>query len=361
MIKRFSLLLIIILSTQVLFAQSQDIYEKYGIYRSPFRVFINKFSWTLTTGYGLTNYKHNLAGYYFYQDNFSQQILRNDQELPTVFTGYTNWVSDPIPGAEVTIEDLFEVPYQYLPNPVNNPDLRNDQYLVDADSIDLSFANQMATIPILLSVHYNIKDWRLGLGFQYEKHFIKSLEPSVNQSVIRNYNMGFKSSRRTKWFGLVGYKFYEYWDYSFNAELQLGASNPGPQINTSAIGIGQKLFVNLGVSMERNLSEYFRIIVRPSYDFKRYTINIPDGTDIRHNNSAWLLSVGVSLNFPEIPRSPMESDHVQLKHVITDPKSGKLIEVRGQPIWKKQNPKVGENHRKLWRYKWRNKRKIDPY
>ncbi|MFY0600554.1 MAG: hypothetical protein JXR03_12860 [Cyclobacteriaceae bacterium] len=356
--RRLILSIAIWLSVQVLFGQGQDIYEKYNIYRSPFRVFINKFSWTLTTGYGLTNYKHDLAGYNFFQDAENQLILRNDLETGTTFNGYGFWMSRPALGEEIVIEDLFEVPYQYLADPVNNPLLSNSRYLVDADSINLDFGTRAATIPILLSVHYNIKDFRLGLGFQYEKHFVKSLDPSVNQDIIRNYDPGFKSTRMTKWFGILGYKFYEYWDYSFVGELQVGAANSGPEIKTSAIGIGQKLFLNFGLSIEHNLSEYFRVVIRPSYDFKRYTINIPDGTDIKHNNSAWLLSAGLSINIPEIPRAKQKSDHVQLKHVVTDPSTGRLIEVRGQPIWKKQNPKVGENHRKLWQYKWKNRRKI---
>jgi hypothetical protein len=359
--KRLTFLFLILICANWVGAQNQDIYEKYDIYRSPFKVFINKFSWTLTSGYGLTNFKHDLAGYYFYQDATTQLILRNDLEIPAVFQGYGNWLSEPIAGNPVIIQDIFEVPYQYLPNPVGNPDLNSDQYFVDADSIDLSFASKSSTIPLLLSVHYNIRDWRIGFGFQYEKILMEPLEPSFNETVIRNYQPGFKSTRYTKWFGMAGYKFHEYWDYTFVAELQVGAANLGPEINTSAIGIGQKLFVNFGVNIEHNLSEYFRVVIRPSYDFKRYTINIPDGTDIKHNNSAWMIQGGLSVNIPEIPRSKQKSDHVQLKHVMTDPSTGRLIEVRGQPIWKKQNPKVGENHRKLWRYKWKNRRKIDPY
>jgi hypothetical protein len=322
---------------------------------------MNKFSWTLTSGYGLTKYEHSLAGYYFYQDADMQLILRNDVELGPTFNGYGFWASDPRPSQSVIIVDNFEVPYQYLENPVNNPLLKSDQYFVDADSINLSFASKSSTIPILASVHYDFRDFRVGFGFQYEKILNEPLKPSVNESVIRNYKHDFKSTHYTKWFGILGYQFYEYWDYTFVAELQVGAANLGPQINTSAIGIGQKLFVNVGVNIEHNLSEYFRVIVRPSYDYKRYTINVPDGTDIKHKNSALFIQGGLSINIPEIPRAKQKSDHVQLKHVITEEGTGRLIEVRGQRMWKKQNPKVGENHRRLWRYKWKNRRKIDPY
>ncbi|WP_258104947.1 hypothetical protein [Marinoscillum sp. MHG1-6] len=355
------ILSLLLVQLQWLSAQNQDIYEKYNIYRNPFRVFINKISFTGTVGYGLTNFKHNLAGYYFFQDATTQMILRNDQELGTTFPGYVNWISKPAPGIETPISDRFTVPYAYLSNPVNNPNLNNNQVLVDADTSNLSFASLSSTIPFMLSIHYNIRKFRIGFGFQYEKIIMKDLEPSTGASYIRNYKPEFESTRYIKWFGMLGYQFYEWWDYTFAGELQVGAALLGPEIDNSAIGIGQKLFFNLGVNIEKNISEYVRIVVRPSYDFKQYTVNLPDGTDMRHNNNAMYVQLGLSMNIPEIPRSPMKSDHVQLKHVVTDPKSGRLMEVRGQTIWKKQNPKVGENHRRLWRYKWRNRRKIDPY
>ena len=81
---------------------------------------------------------------------------------------------------------------------------------------------------------------------------------------------------------------------------------------------------------------------------------------MRLSNNAFFFQVGVSINIPEIPRSPMKSDHIQLKHVLSDDE-GRLKEFRGQPIWKVQNPKVGQNHRRLWRYKLKNRRKLDPY
>lgn len=336
-------------------------YERYGIYRPPVRVFLNNFSWTFTSGYGLTNYNHSLAGFYFFQDQNTQMILGNQAELGTEFLGYENWFSNTTPGLPQVLIDRFEVPFQYLENPVNNPLLQNQQFLADADTLGLKFSNYSPTIPLLLSVHYSFKKFRIGGGLQYEYQRVRKLDPNVRADVIRPYDPGFKKAHYTKFYGLVGYQFYRFWDNTFHAEVQFGKVNPGANFNTQAVGIGQNFFVNAGLSIEHHLSEYVRIVLRPSYDFKNYTINIPDGTSIQHNTPAFLLQAGLSINIPEIPRSPQRSDHVQLKHVIMDPQTGQLMEVRGQPIWKKQNPKVGENHRRLWKYKWKNKRKLDPY
>lgn len=358
--KSFILLTLLTVLSQLSTAQSQDIYEKYDIYRNPVRVLLNKFSWTVTTGYGLTNYKTDLKGFYFFQDATDQYILSKQNEIGPVFNGYDHWMSSPQPGQGVILNDRYDVPYDYIQYPVNNPALKNRQYLVDSDSIGLAFSSLASTVPVLVSVHYDYQKFRFGLGFQYERHFLKPLNPNTHEEIIRPYGPDFKQTGYTKVFGMLGYKFYEFWDYSFVAELQLGRAKAGKQINTSALAIGQNLYTNIGISIEKNLSEYMRIIIKPSLDFKQYTVNFPDASSLKTTNNAFLLQFGVSVNIPEIPRSPMSSDHVQLKHVITDP-SGRLMEVRGQPIWKKQNPKVGENHRRLWRYKWRNKRKIQPY
>ena len=57
---------------------SQDIYEKYDIYRNPVKVILNKFSLTATTGLSFTNYNQDLSGVYFYQDRDNQYIFSNN-------------------------------------------------------------------------------------------------------------------------------------------------------------------------------------------------------------------------------------------------------------------------------------------
>lgn len=359
--KVFPCVLILITSYHWSSAQSQDIYSRYNIYRNPLRVFLNHFSWTVSSGYGVTNYAHDLDGFELYQDATGQYIRVKQDEPGTVFQGYAGWFNDPYPGDPKNLDNIYEIPYEPLPDPVNNPALNGALPPFNGDSI--TFSSLSATIPVLASVHFDLNKFRFGLGFQFERHFINQLNSSYKPQLIRPYDPGFKKTSYTKYFGMIGYRFYEWWDYAFVLEVQMGRSTPGKEINTSALGIGQNFFTNVGINVEHNLSEYLRVVIRPSYDLKSYVINLPEvnSGSIRHSNRAFLVQVGISINIPEIPRSPMKSDHVQLKHVITDPVTGRLMEVRGQPLWKKQNPKVGENHRRLWRYKWKNRRKLDPY
>lgn len=353
--KPYHLVILLLLIVCVLPASSQDIYEKYNIYRSPVKLILNKISITATTGIGFTNYKHELTGVYFYQDQENQFIFSNDIEnLGSNFTGYSDWFNNPREGFQTTLENPFSVPYNYLSSPVNNPALGNQTILIDTDTTSLGFRGASRGIPITLMLHYEYEKFRIGFGYTYEFHTVRELKPTAFSGQIRNYQPSVKGTRYSRLFGMLGYQFYQFWTYDFVAELQVGRITAGRGLNSGAISRG--VYANLGVSIENNWSEYFRVIVRPSIDFKSYRVTIPDGTTIKHGYPAFFLQVGLSINIPEIPRSPMASDHVQLKHVYTDPATGRRMEVRGQPIWKRQNPKVGENHRTLKFHKQQKKK-----
>lgn len=342
------------------YAQEYE-YTEADIYRSPFKAFLNNFSFTVSTGYGVTNYSHNLNGFYYVQTPTQQFIAENRGEaLGTQANVVGNWFNNPIVGQTLILADSFDVPFMRLDNPVNNPRLQSGVLVLNADSIGLGFRGKGRSIPLLASFRFNYQKFRIGLGFMLEYHRVGTLKPTVLSDQIRAYVPDFKTAFFTRYFLNLGYRFYDFWDYSFAGELQVGRFNAGGNFNSAFIQRG--MYFNLGISIEKNLSEYFRIIAKPSYDFKNYNLSVP-GTNgvIKHNQPTFFLQFGISITFPEIPRSPIKSDHVQLKHVITDPASGRLMEVRGQPIWKRQNPKVGENDRRLWRYKRKNRKKLNPY
>ena len=328
---------------------SQSIYEKYDIYRNPIRVFLNKISVTATTGYGITSYLHTLEGVYFYQDRTNQFIFSNKIEgLGSTFSAYSNWLNNAQPEFETSLEDL-----------VNNLLLDEQTFLVNTDTTNFGFQGISHGIPINLMLHYEFQDFRIGWGYSHEKQFVQPLEPTIFERQVRPYQPDFKSTSITRMYGMIGYKFYDWWAYDFVAEMNIGKINSELQVDQEMTSTS--LYTNFGLSIERNLSEYFRVIIRPSIDFKSYTINIPDGSSVKHRQPAFFVQFGISINFPDIPRSPMGSDHVQLKHIYTNPVTGRRMEVRGQPIWKPQNPKIGELHRKIWHHKPKNKKKINPY
>lgn len=357
---KFKILLYLFFLAPAVLAQEYPINPE-DIYRSPTRRILNMFSITVTTGYNSTKYSHDLSGFYYLQNAEQQFVTPNTGEpLGTEFDVYENWFNDPALSQAVVLTDTFDVPFPPIPDPVYNPLLIRDLQIFNADSLGLAFEGKSWGIPINVNVRYNYQKFRIGLGLGFEFHTVKSLSPNISDMGIRHYEPNFSKAIFFNYYLNLGYRFYDFWDYSFAAELELGKNKLGKKFNSGLINQG--MYVNFGVSIEKNLSEYFRIIVKPSYDFKNFTASIPQtGLGIQHKNPAFKINFGVSITIPEIPRSPMKSDHVQLKHLYTDPETGRVMEVRGQPIWKRQNPKVGENHRKLWRYKSRNKKKLNPY
>ena len=332
-----------------------------AIYRSPLRAFLNKFSFNIMTGYGRTRYSHDLANVFYVQDQVSQLVVNNTVDpLPQQFTGFSNWFNEPMLSDSVLNRNIFDVPFSPLDNPVNNPLLQGESIIINTDTTDFGFVSRGRSIPIHFSLYYTFMEkFRIGGGLMWERQTFNTFEPTAFSDRVRNFDPGFNKTSYFKYFVLLGYKFWDFWDYSFAAEVNFGKASFGKRF----VSIQSGLYTSINLSIEKNLSEYFRVVVKPTYDIRSYTLNLGDeqGTSIDHRNGTFFLQFGISITYPEIPRSPVKSDKVQLKHVIMDPATGKRMEVRGQPIWKRQNPKVGENHRTPWRHKRKNRKKINPY
>lgn len=354
------IILSMLVSTSVL-AQEYE-YAEEDIYRSKVRAILNMFSISVATGYNSTIYKHDLSGYYYLQSPTEQLIIRKGEgvlPLPEEIIGYDNWFNNPTILTTSEEEIITDVPYPAIDRPVYSDQLNTGFTIYDADSIGLGYKAKGWDVPLNLSLRFNYMNFRAGVGFSIAPHKINSFRPTVDGHGIRRYHPMQKVTMFKKYYFLLGYKFYDWWDYSFAGELELGKHNLGNKFPGAS---PNGWYFGVGISIEKNLSEYFRIFLKPSYDFRSMTTVLPeDGGSIRNRYHAFNLGLGVSITIPEIPLTPIKSDKVQLKHVIVHPKTGKYAEVRGQRVWKKQNPKVGQNHRKHIRNKWGNRRKLNPY
>lgn len=305
--------------------------DEHGIERSVLRKVLNQFSLTMMTGYGRTFYNHDLSEFALLQKGDNLYIIDNAAVSdPGPNTGYSHWMTDP-----QKAEGLYKGP--------------NDA-LIHSDTTELAFKVRGASFPLLLMLHYNINRFRVGVGVAVEYHKIAKFSPKFDENFLINYEGESINSLQTRLFGTIGAKVYDYWDYSFVADAQFGKHNRGGAFNKTYIDQG--MYFNIGVAIEKNLSEYFRVVLRPSYEFSSYTINLPETTQsIKNKAPALYLQAGISLTYPEIPRCPIKSCHTQMKHVHY----GK--EFRGQPLPKKQVPGYGENHPELDMYKGRRKGK----
>jgi hypothetical protein len=309
-------------------------YGSNEIKRSHVRKMLNMFSVTATSGYGLTFYSHKLTDYTILnKPTGNPYLIRNYDEGGNNY-GYNHWLQGTMP-VEVEIED-------------------SDDFLVHADSALLGYRGIGQSIPLNFSIHVDISRFRIGGGFMAEFHSIGNFNPTNYFEELRQYEPENRNVMFSRIYGIIGLKIHDYWDWSFVPELQFGKLNLGNSYNKAQIEKG--LYANLGLSMEKNLSEYFRIIFKPIAEFKNYNLLMGEaGENILHKQPALFVTAGISLNYPEIPRCKIKACQTQLKHVHF----GK--EFRGQPLYKKQNPKYGENHPDLIKYKGRNKRIRSPF
>lgn len=303
--------------------------DENGIERSLVRKVLNQFSLTMMTGYGRTFYKHDVNEYSILQKGDNLYLIDNNSfNASGPNEGYSDWMTDP----KLT-EGLFTT--------------AND-VVINSDTADISFKAAGTSIPLILMLHYNISRFRLGIGLAAEYHIINRYSPIFDEDFFNNYQKSTESTLQTRFFGTVGARVYDYWDYSFIVDAQFGKHNRGKAFNKNLIDQG--LYFNIGVPIEKNLSEYFRIVLRPSYEFSGYTINLPESlSPIKHKSPSLFLHAGISLTFPEIPRCPIKACETQMKHIHFG------REYRGQPLPKKQVPGYGENHPELEMYKGKKK------
>ena len=329
-------------------SRGQSIYKKYDIYRNPLLVISNKISWTLSMGSGRTQFSHSLKNFYLYQSSDVQLIRsKNAESFSTdLINGQSNWLNNPEDSEDVNIGNLLGVGYDPLDSPYHNA----QTIFLDVDTTDFQFQSLWSSRPFDFSAHYDFFKFRVGVGIHYEKLRTNSLRPTTDDYGILDYDPGFKTTKLYKYYGLLGYKFYEAWNSAMVAVMQIGNVKSSGEFNNNLMS--RSSMINIGLAYEYHFSEYLRLILKPSFEMKSYKMIILDASglfldQVSHSYNAFYLQFGISMNIPELRRSPIKADHVQLKHVITDPKNGRLEEVRGQAFWKKQNPKVGQNQRRL--------------
>ncbi len=288
----------------------------------PVRAFLNKFSVNLSSGYGRTFYRHDFSNYaYIRNERGSFLISAADANEGNTVNGLENWFTDVTPAADIALRDDFA--------------------MVTFDSIDGPLKASGYHIPVNLAIYYNLQRLRIGGGANVEFHQATFPEPDNFLSAYPSPEAF--STTMSRWFFLLGYSVYEYYDYAFGVDLRAGQYRLGSGFNEEITQTTP--FINLGVSIEKVFSEYFRVYLRPSYEFKSYSITLPENA-LQVNNHAVNLTLGVSINYPDLPRSPIPNDEIQMKHYVSDSQGNRML-VRGQPFWKKQDPKIGELYPEL--------------
>ena len=328
---------------KVLDPEKKVLFDKF--YNKPgpppaFRVFLNKFSLGISTGYGSTSYKDDFSGLAliqkrdseFYAFNVSSNI--DDDEITV---GYSNWFNDVLSVESIAID-------------------RANDFIVSSDTADLRYKAKAHGTLLTFTLHYSFDRYRVGLGVAYEFHTINEFNPTSFAGSLQSYQSPVRKATFKRYFLALGGRVYSYYDYALVVDAQIGTLKLGKNFNTSVIKKG--FYFNLGTSIEREFSEYFTAFVRPSFEIKNFTTNLPEELSVPHKQSAFFLNVGVYLKFPELSKCKIRNCQIQVNHTHG---GGRNWRSRMHPFFKKQNPQYGENYPKLLKDKRKNKNKLNPF
>ena len=298
------------------------------------RGILKDFHFSGSIGYGNTTFNHKLEGFGILQATGYAPVIFDAN--PGLGTRYSNWVNT------VTTDTTALQPYTFS---------------ASSDTTKLGFKGHSLNIPLKLMLHYEYKKkYRIGGGYSWEYMSIGRLHSITFKDKIGTFKPDDPSGFMKKYYGMIGYSFYRLGDYLFTGDLNIGGFKPGKNFNSSLIKKG--LYYNVGVTVERELSEYLSAFARPSYEIKSYTLNIPEsGKTIHHKINAFYINVGLTYSLPELPRCYNNDCHAQINHAHGD----KEYRSRMHKIWKWQNPNYGQNNPKLIKYKGKNKKKLNPY
>lgn len=295
------------------------------------RKILKNLRFSASTGYGKTYFNHKLDGYGIVQPTgFAPRVF------PTAYPSvrYMNWVNAVVPD---TLSTAF------------------DSFAVNSDTAKLGFKGKGWNIPLNVTVHYEfLERYRIGGGYSYEYMNIGPLHPITFKDKITNFQPTPKGGFMQKYYGMVGISFYRWNNFLFTGDVQVGGYKPGKNFELSQIKKG--VYVNGGVTIEHEFSEYLKAFVRPSFEIKNYTLKVPEKS-IPHYINAFYINIGLTYAIPELPRCFHKDCQAQMNHTHGD----REYRSRMHKIFKKQNPMYGENSPKLLKYKGRNKRKMNPY
>ncbi len=295
------------------------------------RGFLTKLTLGVSLGYGRTFFKHKLNSFNVYQDSVYGPKIFPTSGSPQ----YQSWIN------KLELDTAANIP---------------GSYLVSSDSSELGFKGRGLNIPIKLTLHYEFKRYRVGVGYSYEFMRLGEFNPTSFQNDIRSFRPPDPNGFMSKYFVVLGGSFYRWDKVLFVADANIGGFKPGKNFTNSAIKKG--IYANIGVSAEYQFSEYLTAFVRPSFEFKNYTMNFPEvDRKIKHNMNALYVNVGLAYKLPKLPKCYHPDCHAQINHAH----GNKEYRSRMHGIFKKQNPHYGENYPKLIKEKRKNKKKINPY
>lgn len=309
--------------------EAPDVKPNQEVKRSIFRQALNKLTLGISTGYGHTFYQQDLTGYSVVRRGDTHfLILGTNLNVGGVSTAYSNWLTNPQESPQI---------------------IRQEDVMVSGDTANLSLSGHGQSLPLNLSLHITLMERvKIGGGITGEIHHIRSLTFKPWEEVLGKYETDINTALMLRYYGSFGVRTGRWYYWDFTPDIQIGKKKFLGNVNQDLYSGGT--YYNFGCLIEHHYSEYFRFTLRPSAELSSSTMQLSSAEQtLSTQTPSFYLQAGISLNYPRLPRCPINQCHIQMEHVHF----GK--EYRGQPLHKWQNPKYGQNHPELMRNKKRKK------
>lgn len=303
------------------------------------RTVLNMFSVGAAAGVNATYFHQDLSGFSVYSGSEGLFLISSEEALnPENMTGVSNWLNNPQTTEGLNSRSPYSVPYPVLTDPLDNPLLRNRAVLINNDTAQLSYSAIPLGLPFTLYLTFDYQRvFRIGAGATFERMAAAEMSPSAYNDVLQAYTPDFRHTWNRKLFFMAGYQYHKWWDYSFVVDAHFGNFRLGNAFNRELAT--ESFYFNIGIPVEKNISEYFRLIIRPSVDIKGYTMALNNAPAINTSMTTFNVQIGIELSYPKFPKCFLDACKTQMEHTHFHKK------YRGQSIFKKQNPKIGQLHK----------------
>jgi len=324
-----------------------------------------------SSGYGNQNWQHSLSNVglragddqnIYFSDATSSSatatnFTRNDSALVRTVTltntlGLQDWVQNP--GSSIGGQPFRRSETITYEGRVISQTTTNLPTGTVTDGYNFKYTGTGHSIPFNLSVAYAFPRFRLGAGVSFEFTKMGLLKQKDSVGLLKEFEFGTSIFSTRRLYGYVGYTFFRSKSYVYTTDMNIGIFRMSKSFDRASMRY-LPMF-NGGVTLEKNLSEYFRVSVSPRFEFKSYNLALPGNIrTVKHDILALYALVGISYSIPSGKKCPIKACGIRMHHVH----GGQVW--RGNPFYRWQNPRYGEEDPKLVKYKYKNRRKINPY
>ena len=96
-------------------------------------------------------------------------------------------------------------------------------------------------------------------------------------------------------------------------------------------------FYGIGLKVERELSEYAKVYIKPNFEMRTFGYDRPDIEEMQiFNQQLFTINAGFSIRMPGNKRCKVGGCGVKMRHIHEG------VEYRGSSIWNMQNRKIGQ-------------------